>query len=386
MKTLFPEHRASWMTDERMELMEHAYEFALKEIAPNQERWIEEKAVDRELWNKAGAAGLLCTDIPEEYGGAGGTFSHEAVVQHALTMAGDTAFGYSVGSTIVPHYFLAFGTEEQKTTYLPKLASGEMVGAIAMTEPSTGSDLQAIRTTAKRDGDEYVINGSKTFITNGTHCDLLLLVCKTDPEAKAKGMSLIILETRDLPGFERGRVLSKIGMKGQDTRELFFSDVRVPVSQRLGGTEGQGFAQLMQQLGRERLIIACTGASAAEFGVLEAISYTRERQAFGRAIADFQHTRYTLAQCKADAYASRTLCDAAMTMADEGRLDPSTASIAKMWATDMQCSVLDRCLQMFGGYGYMEEYSIARAYAAARVQKIYGGTNEIMKELVSRTL
>ena len=386
MKTLFPDYRPAWLTDERAELLDHANEFAQKELAPHQERWAEQHCVDRELWNKAGDAGLLCTDIPAEYGGIGGTLSHEMAVQHAVIMSGDTAFGFAVGSTIVPHYFLNFGTEAQKRHYLPKLASGEFVGAIAMTEPSAGSDLQSIRTTATRSGDEYVINGSKTFITNGTHCDVIIVVCKTDPEAKAKGISLLVLETRDLPGFTRGRVLDKIGMHGQDTRELFFDDVRVPVENLLGEDEGQGFYQLMGQLGRERLAIAGGAVAAAEFAVLEAIDYTREREAFGRAIASFQNTRYELADCKAQAFAGRTMVDAAQVLADEGKLDPTTASIAKLWTTDMQCSVIDRCLQLFGGYGYMMEYPIARAYAAARVQKIYGGTNEVMKELISRTL
>lgn len=386
MKNLFPDYTPAWLTEERAELRAHAHEFAQRELVPHQERWAEQQKVDRELWNKAGEAGLLCADIPEEYGGLGGTFSHEAAVQHAVTMTGDTCFGYSVGSTIVPHYFLNFGTEEQKQRYLPKLASGEFVGAIAMTEPSAGSDLQSIRTTAKRSGDEYVINGSKTFITNGSHCDVLILVCKTDPEAKSKGISLIVLETKNLPGFERGRVLHKIGMHGQDTRELFFDDVRVPVENLLGEQEGQGFYQLMGQLGRERLIIAATGVAAAEFAVHEALGYTRERKAFGRSIADFQNTRYELADCKAQVFAGRTMVDAAQVMADEGKLDPTTASMAKLWTTDMQCSVIDRCLQLFGGYGYMMEYPIARGYAAARVQKIYGGTNEVMKELISRTL
>lgn len=386
MKTLFPDYRPAWLTDERRELMEHAFEFSQKELVPHQERWADEQKVDRELWNKAGDAGLLCADIPAEYGGIGGTFSHEAAVQHAITLSGDTAFGYSVGSTIVPHYFLNFGTEEQKKRYLPRLASGEFVGAIAMTEPSAGSDLQSIRTTAKREGDEYVINGSKTFITNGTHSDVIIVVCKTDPEAKAKGISLIIVETKDLAGFERGRVLHKIGMHGQDTRELFFDDVRVPVENLLGAEEGQGFFQLMGQLGRERLIIASTAVAAAEFSVLEAVAYTRERQAFGRPIGDFQNTRYELADCKSQVFAGRAMVDVAQGLADAGTLDPTTASMAKLWTTDMQCSVVDRCLQLFGGYGYMMEYPIARAYAAARVQKIYGGTNEIMKELVSRSL
>ena len=255
-----------------------------------------------------------------------------------------------------------------------------------MTEPSAGSDLQSIRTTAKREGDEYVINGSKTFITNGTHSDVIIVVCKTDPEAKAKGISLIIVETKDLAGFERGRVLHKIGMHGQDTRELFFDDVRVPVDNLLGEQEGQGFFQLMGQLGRERLIIASTAVAAAEFSVLEAVDYTRERQAFGRPIGDFQNTRYELADCKSQVFAGRAMVDVAQGLADAGTLDPTTASMAKLWTTDMQCSVVDRCLQLFGGYGYMMEYPIARAYAAARVQKIYGGTNEIMKELVGRSL
>ncbi|KRQ27365.1 MULTISPECIES: acyl-CoA dehydrogenase family protein [Mycobacteroides] len=386
MSVLFPAYRASWETDAHRDLRKHAAEFLRKESTPNQERWSAQHQVDREFWNKLGDAGLLGLDLPEEYGGAGGDFGFSAVVAEELALAQDTATGWGVHSPIVAHYINTYGNTEQKNRWMPGIISGDLVLAIAMTEPGTGSDLQGVRTSAVRDGDHYVINGSKTFISNGTHCDLLVIVAKTDPSQGAKGISLIVAETKDLPGFERGRVLEKVGQHGQDTRELFFSDMRVPVANRLGEEDGQGFIQLMTQLARERLIIAAGNAGMAEAAVLESIKYTKERQAFGQPLIKFQNTRFQLAELKAEVLSIKTTVDWCIQNYIDGVNDPATASIAKLVATDKGVAVVDRCVQFFGGYGYMMEYPIARAYAAARVNKIYGGTSEIMKELISRSL
>ena len=385
MSTLFPDYRPTWETDEHATLRAHAKEFFAKEATPNQERWAEQHKVDREMWSKTGAAGLLLTDVDDAYGGAGGDFGHESVVAEELLYAHDLAFGHSVHSTIVAHYIAAFGNEEQKKRWLPGLASGELVVAVAMTEPGTGSDLQNVKTTAVRDGDDYVVNGAKTFISNGTHCNLVVIVTKTDPSAGGKGISLLVAEVDDLPGFSRGRVLDKIGMHGQDTRELFFDDMRVPAANLLGN-EGDGFVQLMTQLPRERLIIGVGAVASAEAAVLETIKYVKEREAFGRPLLKFQNTQFVLAECKADVFAGRTMVDEGIRQQIAGTLGPFDASMIKMWTTEMQTRVIDKCLQLFGGYGYMMEYPIARMYAAARVQKIYGGTNEIMKLLVARGL
>ncbi|AMW19405.1 acyl-CoA dehydrogenase family protein [Mycobacteroides chelonae] len=386
MSALFPAYRASWETDAHRDLRKHAAEFLRKESTPNQERWSAQHQVDREFWNKLGDAGLLGLDLPEEYGGAGGDFGFSAVVAEELALAQDTATGWGVHSPIVAHYINTYGNTEQKNRWMPGIVRGDLVLAIAMTEPGTGSDLQGVRTSAVRDGDHYVINGSKTFISNGTHCDLLVIVAKTDPSQGAKGISLIVAETKDLPGFERGRVLEKVGQHGQDTRELFFSDMRVPVANRLGEEDGQGFIQLMTQLARERLIIAAGNAGMAEAAVLESIKYTKERQAFGQPLIKFQNTRFQLAELKAEVLSIKTTVDWCIQNYIDGVNDPATASIAKLVATDKGVAVVDRCVQFFGGYGYMMEYPIARAYAAARVNKIYGGTSEIMKELISRSL
>ncbi|AYM41680.1 acyl-CoA dehydrogenase family protein [Mycobacteroides chelonae] len=386
MSALFPAYRASWETDAHRDLRKHAAEFLRKESTPNQERWSAQHQVDREFWNKLGDAGLLGLDLPEEYGGAGGDFGFSAVVAEELALAQDTATGWGVHSPIVAHYINTYGNTEQKNRWMPGIVRGDLVLAIAMTEPGTGSDLQGVRTSAVRDGNHYVINGSKTFISNGTHCDLLVIVAKTDPSQGAKGISLIVAETKDLPGFERGRVLEKVGQHGQDTRELFFSDMRVPVANRLGEEDGQGFIQLMTQLARERLIIAAGNAGMAEAAVLESIQYTKERQAFGQPLIKFQNTRFQLAELKAEVLSIKTTVDWCIQNYIDGVNDPATASIAKLVATDKGVAVVDRCVQFFGGYGYMMEYPIARAYAAARVNKIYGGTSEIMKELISRSL
>ncbi|WP_207345097.1 acyl-CoA dehydrogenase family protein [Arthrobacter sp. E3] len=383
---ILDDYRSPWRTEELDDLRAMVRTFLNKESAPHHARWAQQHGVDRDFWKQAGEAGLLCISIPEEYGGGGGTFAHEAVIMEEQARIADTAWANVVHSAIVAHYIAAFGTEEQKQRWLPGMASGELVGAIAMTEPTTGSDLQSIRTRARQDGDSYVVNGSKTFISNGTHCDLVIIAARTSEEAGGKGMSLIIAETNGLAGFERGRVLEKIGMHGQDTRELAFVDMRVPAGNVLGGVEGLGFIQLMQQLPQERLAIAVGAAAECEFAVREATAYASDRDAFGKNLLAFQNTRFVLAECVADSLAARTLVDHCIAQHVTGDLDAATASLAKFWCTDMQNKVVDRCLQIFGGYGYMTEYPIARRFAAARVQKIYGGTNEIMKELVARSL
>jgi acyl-CoA dehydrogenase len=378
--------RSSWMTEDLDAFRELAHTFCQKELAPNHERWVQAKQVDRELWYKAGEVGLLCLSIPEEYGGGGGTFAHEAVLLEEQAYAGDDAWGNAVHSGIVAHYLNAYGTEEQKRRWLPKLASGELVGAIAMTEPGTGSDLQNIKTRAIRDGDSYVINGAKTFITSGAQCGLVIVVAKTDPDEAAHGVSLIVVETEGAEGFRRGRVLDKIGMHGQDTSELFFDDVRVPTENLLGTQEGLGFIQLMQQLPQERLLIAVTAVAAMEAAVAQTIQYTKERTAFGREIFKFQNTKFTLAECATEVAVCKAFLDQCIERHLKSELDVSGAAMVKWWTTDRLSRVADECLQLFGGYGYMSEYPISRAWTAARVQRIFGGTNEIMKEIISRTL
>lgn len=383
---LLDDHRSPWMTEELEDLRKLTRTFLAKELVPHQERFAEQHMVDRDFWRKAGDAGLLCISIPQEYGGGGGTFEHESVIAIEQALVGDDGWANGVHSTIVAHYINAFGSEKQKQRWLPGMASGELVGAIAMTEPTTGSDLQRVRTRAVRDGDGYVINGSKTFISNGTHCDVVIIVARTGDEAGGKALSLIVAETADLPGFERGRVLQKIGQHSQDTRELSFVDMRVPTANLLGDREGLGFVQLMQQLPQERLIIAVGAAASAEASVRLATAYAKDREAFGDNLMSFQNTRFVLAECVGDALAARTLVDSCITRHVAGELDAAGASLAKFWCTDVQNKVADKCLQIFGGYGFMAEYPIARIFAGARVQKIYGGTNEIMKELVARSL
>lgn len=377
--------KSSWSTTELEDLRDLARTFCQKELVPNQERWAAEKKVDRELWTKAGEVGLLALSIPEEYGGGGGTFAHEAVLYEEQARSGDSAWGVTVHNGIVAHYLLEYANEEQKKAWLPKFASGEMVGAVAMTEPGTGSDLQNIKTRAVRDGDHYVINGAKTFITNGFHADLVVVAVKTDPEAGAQGVSLIAVET-DTPGFSRGRVLDKIGLKGQDTAELNFDDVRVPVANLLGAQEGLGFIQLMQQLPQERLIIAVTAVAGMEAAIDQTIAYTKDRQAFGRPVYNFQNTKFKLAEAATEAAVSRAFLDQCIERHLRKELDVQGAAMAKLWTTERVNKVVDDCLQLFGGYGYMTEYPIARAWADIRISRIFGGTSEIMKEIISRTL
>ncbi len=383
MSTAYP--KSPWVTGDVADLYELADEFLSKEVAAQSPRWEQQQHVDRQFWLDAGKLGLLCASIPEEYGGGGGDFRHQAAIQQAYARTGDRAWGNSVHSGIVAHYILGYGTEEQKKRWLPKMATGEMVAAIAMTEPSAGSDLKAIRTTAVREGDEYVINGSKIFITNGSSADLVVVAAKTDATAGAHGISLIIVETRDCPGFSVGKVLDKIGQHGADTSEMFFSDVRVPV-ERLLGDEGTGFAMMMSQLRQERLIIGISAVGAIERAVAVTTAYVKEREAFGKKLIEMQNTRFELAECATLSRVSRVFLDNCMEQHLRGELDTAGAAMCKWWLTDVQCKVIDQCLQLFGGYGYMREYPIARLYADARAQRIYGGANEIQKELIARTL
>jgi alkylation response protein AidB-like acyl-CoA dehydrogenase len=363
---------------------EQVRRFIEREVVPHHARWEAEGIVPRSVWRAAGEAGLLCPAIPEAYGGGGGSRLHSAVLIEEVARAGASGIGFGLHSDIVAPYILAYGSEEQKRRWLPPMARGEVIGAIAMTEPGAGSDLQAVRATALRDGEELVINGQKTFITNGQNADLVIVVAKTDPSAGAKGTSLVLVET-DRAGFKRGRNLEKIGMKAQDTSELFFDGVRVPASNILGG-EGKGFILLMQELAWERMQIAIGAAAGAEAALQWTLDYTKERKAFGQRVIDFQHNRFRLAEWKTQTQVMRVFVDRLMDELLRGQLDAATAAMAKYWTTDLHCRLLDDCLQMFGGFGYMWEYPIARAYADARVSRIYGGTNEIMKEIVSRTL
>ncbi len=376
----------AWMTEDLEIFKDAVNKFYTREFAPHSDRWTKQGHVDRDAWNKAGEAGLLCASIPEEYGGGGGDYRHEAILVEEMERTGVVGFGNTVHSLICAHYINAYGTEEQKQHILPKMASGDMVCAIAMTEPGTGSDLQAVKTTAIKQGNQYVVNGSKTFISNGQQADLVIVVAKTDPSQGAKGMSLMLVETQDTEGFSRGRNLDKMGQHAADTSELFFDDVKIPATSVLGGEEGQGFYQLMQQLPAERLIIAAQGLGAMERAIDLTVDYTRQRKTFGNAIFDYQNTQFKLAECKTTWMAARALVDQLTVQLLEGKLDANSAAAAKFWVTERQCEVIDDCLQLFGGYGYMDEYPISRMYTDARVQRIYGGSNEIMRMLVARSL
>ena len=378
---LFP---SPWMTEEHRALQDSVRRFFSEKWVPQAGAWREAGCMPRETWQQAGAQGLLCLSTPEAYGGAGGDFGHDAVVIEEAARANLSGYGGGLHSAIVAPYLIHCGTEEQRQRLLPRMVTGELVSAIAMTEPGTGSDLQGVRSFARRDGDHYVLSGAKTFITNGQNANLIVVVCKTERDAGAKGTSLLLVETDQAEGFRRGRNLEKVGLKAQDTSELFFDEVRVPVANLLGGKEGQGFFQLMEQLPQERLIIALQGVAAMERALDETLKYVKERKAFGRAIWDFQNTKFKLAEVQATVLATRAFVDACMVAHLKGELDAARAALAKAWVSEQQGRVMDECLQLFGGYGYMMEYPIAELYVDARVQRIYGGTNEIMKELASR--
>ena len=378
-------HRSTWMDKDLDALADLARRFFEKECAPNEARWARQQHVDRGVWNKAGELGILCLSIPEEYGGGGGTFAHDAVVSIEQVRALAPSFGGMLHSGIIAHYINGYGTEEQKRRWLPPMASGEIITAVAMTEPGTGSDLQSVKTTAVKDGEDYVISGAKTFISNGQLADLVIVVAKTAKGRGADTVSLIAVET-ERPGFRRGRNLEKIGQHGQDTCELFFDEVRVPQSNLIGGVEGQGFIQLMQQLPQERLFLAVSAAAAIEKTVELTLDYTRQREAFGKPLFAFQNTQFVLAECDTVSSVAWSFLDDCIAKHVAGQLDIPTAAKAKWWLTEQQCQVVDRCVQLFGGYGYMAEYPIAQLYADARVQKVYGGTNEIMKTIIAKSM
>ena len=375
----------SWDTPELESFRDSVKKFVASEVAPHAERFRQQQHVDRALWHKAGELGILLADIPDAYGGSGGSFAHQAIVFEELGYAGDMAFGGHVHA-IVAHYILNQGTEQQKQKYLPQLADGSMIAAIAMSEPGAGSDLKGIRTSAVKGADGYRVHGSKTFISNGYLADLILVVVKTDPEAGTRGVSLLLLETRDNPGFKVGRILEKVGQKGQDTCELFFDGAHVGLDDVLGGVEGQGFAQLMTELPYERTILGVAGVAAIERALVLTVEHTRERRAFGQALIEMQNTRFVLAEIKTEATIARIFIDRCIEDMLAGRMDTVRASMAKYWISDLQCKVVDQCVQLFGGYGYMLEYPIAQMYVDARVQRIYGGANEIMKEIIARSL
>jgi acyl-CoA dehydrogenase len=378
-------YQSPWNNEELQLFRKQVRRFVQEEFVPHEARWRAQHRCDPEAWTKAGQAGLLLTDVPEEYGGQGGTFAHEVVVMEELA-SGGVHFGNGVHS-IVAHYILDYGTEEQKKNWLTRMGKGELIGAIAMSEPVAGSDLQNIKTHARRDGDFYVISGSKTFITNGWHANLICLACKTgDLAAGAKGISLICVETKDLKGYRVGRTLEKVGMHGQDTCELFFDEVRVPAANLLGPEEGKGFYQMMEQLPYERLTVAVGAVAVTERAVEITTQYVKERMAFGKPLLDFQNTRFKLAECKTEAHIGRVFLDNCIGRLMDGTLDAPTAAMAKLWLTERQCAIIDECVQLHGGYGYMMEYPIARMWADSRVQRIYAGTNEIMKELIARSL
>ena len=380
-------YRSPWRSQEHDDLADTIRTFFAKEVVPHHETYLAQGHPDPALYRRAGELGLFGLSIDEAYGGGGGSITHEAVLFEEQIYALDSALGLGVHCGIVPGYIAEYGTQEQKLRWLPQLCSGSRVGAIGMTEPGGGSDLQAIRTRAVRDGDDYLVSGSKTFITNGFLAGLLVLAVKTDPDQRASGVSLLVCELDDdTPGFERGRRLKKIGMQANDTAELFFDGMRVPAANLLGESEGRGFAQMMQQLPQERLVVAVAGVAAMEKAVELTVAYAKERSAFGKALIEHQNTRFVLAECVATTRAARTMLDDCIVKHEAGLLDVATAAMAKFWITDAQCKVVDACLQLFGGYGYTTEYPIARLYVDARVQPIYAGTNEIMKELVARAL
>ena len=375
-RTLFSEEHTAYRDSLRR--------FLEAEVVPHHADWEEQGFVDREIWTKAGANGFLCASMPEEYGGASADKLYSVVQMEEVARVNATGLGFGLHSEIVAPYINRYGSDEQMQRFLPKMAKGEVIGAIAMSEPAAGSDLQGVRTTAIRQGDHYVLNGSKTFITNGWHADVVIVVAKTNPAAGAKGTSLLLVE-RGMTGFEKGKRLKKVGLKAQDTSELFFDNVKVPAANLLG-RENEGFIYLMQELPWERLQIAISAVESAQAAIDWTVAYTKERKVFGTTVASYQNTRFTLAEAQTEVQVARVFVDKCIELMLIGKLDTTTASMAKYWCSDLQCKVIDECLQLHGGYGYMWEYPIARAYADARVQRIYGGTNEIMKEVITRSM
>ena len=377
--------QSPWMNDELQLLRESVARFADAEMVPLDAQWRAQQNVGREIWRSAGAQGFLCTDIPAEYGGGGGDFRHEAVIYEELGRRGLSGFGQGVHS-IAAHYLLNHGTVEQRQRFLPRMARGELIGAIAISEPGAGSDMKGIRTRAELDGDHYVVNGSKIFISNGMLAGLIALVVRTDSSPGSQSLSLLMAETADLAGFRVGRVLDKMGMHAQDTAELFFDGARIPAANLLGGVPGQGMYQLMGDLPYERMLIAVSGVAAMEGALAATLAYTKERRAFGQTIFEFQNSKFRLAEIATTVRVARAYVDDCISRVTAGTLDTVTASMAKWWISDMQQRVLDECVQLHGGYGYMNEYLVCRMFADSRVQRIYGGTNEIMKEIIARAL
>ena len=380
----FPKSR--WMDDELGMLEDTCRQFYEKECVPFYSEWEERGDVGLGLWQKAGALGLLGAEVPEAFGGPGGNFAHDAVIAYQGNLAGIDGWGGGLHNSIVIPYIIHYGSEEQKKSILPRMVSGDLIGAIAMTEPGAGSDLQSIKTTAAKDGNHYKISGSKTFITNGLLANLIIVAAKSDPKAGGKGISLFLVETDSVEGFRRGRNLDKLGMKSNDTSELFFDEVRVPASSLLGPEEGQGFVQMMEQLPQERLLIGVYAVARMERALRLTLDYVNERSAFGKKIADFQNTQFVLAECASEAVIAKVFLDHCIAEHLEGRLTTEKASMAKYWLTDLQGKIIDRCLQLFGGYGVMSEYPLERMYRDNRIERIYAGTNEIMKLVIARGL
>tara|TARA_B110000977_G_scaffold141416_1_gene179426 strand:+ start:1169 stop:2335 length:1167 start_codon:yes stop_codon:yes gene_type:complete len=384
--TEFDLPRSPWVDDELEMLSDACQQFYERECAPHYDEWEAQGSFSRALWEKAGEMGLLGAEVPEEFGGLGGSFAHDAVIAYQGNLAGIDGWGGGLHNSIVIPYLIHYGSVEQRHSILPRMISGDLIGAIAMTEPGAGSDLQNIKTTAVKDGNHYKISGSKTFITNGALANMIIVAAKTDPSAGGRGTSLFLVETDGLEGFRRGRNLDKLGMKSNDTSELFFDDMRVPAAALLGPEEGQGFAQMMQQLPQERLLIGVYAVARIERALKITLEYVKERAAFGKKIAEFQNTQFVLAECATEATIAKTFLDACISEHLVGKLTTEKASMAKYWLTDLQAKIIDRCLQLFGGYGVMAEYPLERMYRDNRIERIYAGTNEIMKLVIARGL